>query len=35
VRRDDGVQETVRSDVAPPYQPGERVRLIEGRLQPV
>ena len=35
VRRDDGLQETVRSDVAPPYQPGERVRLIEGRLQPV
>jgi outer membrane lipoprotein SlyB len=34
VRRDDGAQETVRSDVAPPYQPGERVRLIDGRLQP-
>jgi outer membrane lipoprotein SlyB len=34
VRRDDGLQETVRSEVAPPYQPGERVRLIEGRLQP-
>ena len=33
VRRDDGVQETVRSDVAPPYQPGERVRLIDGRLE--
>jgi outer membrane lipoprotein SlyB len=33
VRRDDGLQETVRSDVAPPYQPGERVRLIEGRLE--
>lgn len=35
VRRDDGAYETVRSDVAPPYQPGERVRLLEGRLQPV
>lgn len=34
VRRDDGAYETVRSDVAPPYQPGERVRLVEGRLQP-
>ena len=35
VRRDDGGYETVRSDVAPPYQPGERVRLLDGRLQPV
>lgn len=34
VRRDDGGFETVRSDVAPPYQPGERVRLVDGRLQP-
>ena len=34
VRRDDGGYETVRSDVAPPYQPGERVRLLDGRLQP-
>jgi outer membrane lipoprotein SlyB len=34
VRRDDGLQETVRSDVAPPYQPGQRVRLLDGRLQP-
>ena len=34
VRRDDGANETVRSDVAPAYQPGQRVRLIEGRLQP-
>jgi outer membrane lipoprotein SlyB len=34
VRRDDGLQETVRSDVAPPYQPGQRVRLADGRLQP-
>lgn len=35
VRRDDGMNETVRSDVAPVYQPGQRVRLIDGRLQPV
>lgn len=34
VRRDDGRQETVRSEIAPAYQPGERVRLVEGRLQP-
>jgi outer membrane lipoprotein SlyB len=34
VRRDDGQQQTVRSDVAPPYQPGERVRVVDGRLQP-
>ena len=34
VRRDDGAAETVRSDVAPSYQPGQRVRLIDGRLQP-
>lgn len=35
VRRDDGVQETVRSELAPPFQAGERVRVVEGRLQPV
>jgi outer membrane lipoprotein SlyB len=35
VRRDDGQQETVRSNVEPPYQPGTRVRLLDGRLQPV
>jgi outer membrane lipoprotein SlyB len=35
VRRDDGLSETVRSDVAPPYQAGQRVRLVDGRLQPV
>jgi outer membrane lipoprotein SlyB len=35
VRRDDGQLQTVRSEVAPPYQPGERVRLVDGRLQPV
>jgi len=34
VRRDDGASETVRSDVAPSYQPGQRVRLIDGKLQP-
>jgi outer membrane lipoprotein SlyB len=35
VRSDDGQQQTVRSDVAPPYQPGERVRVVDGRLQRV
>ena len=34
VHRDDGANQTVRSDVAPSYQPGQRVRLIDGRLQP-
>ena len=34
VRRDDGAHETVRSEVAPAWQPGERVRLLDGRLQP-
>ena len=34
VRRDDGTNATVRSDVAPSYQPGQRVRLIDGKLQP-
>jgi len=34
VRRDDGTNETVRSDVAPSYQPGQRVRLVDGKLQP-
>jgi outer membrane lipoprotein SlyB len=34
VRRDDGVHETVRSEAAPAWQPGERVRLLDGRLQP-
>jgi outer membrane lipoprotein SlyB len=33
VRRDDGASETVRSDVAPPWQPGARVRIVDGRLQ--
>jgi outer membrane lipoprotein SlyB len=35
VRSDDGATETIRSDVAPPYNAGDRVRLVEGRLQPV
>lgn len=34
VRRDDGVDETVRSDAAPAFQPGERIRVVDGRLQP-
>ena len=33
VRRDDGSHETVRSEIAPPYQPGDRVRIVEGRLE--
>jgi outer membrane lipoprotein SlyB len=35
VRRDDGLQETVRSEIAPRFTAGERVRLVDGRLQPV
>lgn len=35
VRHDSGAQETVLSDVAPPYGAGDRVRVIDGRLQPV
>ena len=34
VHRDDGANQTVRSDAAPSYQPGQRVRLIDGKLQP-
>jgi outer membrane lipoprotein SlyB len=34
LRRDDGAHETVRSEVAPPYQPGARVRVLDGKLQP-
>lgn len=34
VRRDDGVQETVRSATAPAFHAGERVRVVDGRLQP-
>ena len=35
LRRDDGAIETIRSDVAPPYGAGDRVRVVEGRIQPV
>ncbi len=34
VRHDSGAQETVLSDVAPPYGAGDRVRVVDGRLQP-
>jgi outer membrane lipoprotein SlyB len=34
LRRDDGAIETIRSDVAPPYAAGDRVRVVEGRIQP-
>jgi outer membrane lipoprotein SlyB len=34
VRHDSGLQETVRSDVAPSFHPGDRVRIVDGRLQP-
>lgn len=35
VRLDSGTQETVLSEVAPPFNAGERVRVVDGRLQPV
>jgi outer membrane lipoprotein SlyB len=35
VRLDNGTQETVLSEVAPPFNPGDRVRVVEGRLQPI
>jgi outer membrane lipoprotein SlyB len=35
VRLDSGMQETVLSEVAPPFNPGDRVRVVDGRLQPV
>lgn len=35
VRHDNGTQETVLSDVAPAFTAGDRVRVVEGRLQPV
>lgn len=35
VRHDSGTQETVLSDVAPAFAAGERVRVVDGRLQPV
>lgn len=34
VRHDSGRQETVLSDVAPASRPGDRVRVVDGRLQP-
>jgi len=34
VRHDSGTYQTVLSDVAPPYRPGDRVRVVDGRLQP-
>lgn len=34
VRHDNGTQETVLSDVAPPFNAGDRVRVVDGRLQP-
>jgi outer membrane lipoprotein SlyB len=34
VRHDSGRQETVLSDVAPSFNPGDRVRVVDGRLQP-
>ena len=34
VRHDNGMQETVFSDVAPPYGAGARVRVVDGKLQP-
>ncbi|HEX2198163.1 MAG TPA: glycine zipper 2TM domain-containing protein [Burkholderiales bacterium] len=34
VRHDSGLQETVLSDVAPSFNPGDRVRIVNGRLQP-
>jgi outer membrane lipoprotein SlyB len=35
VRLDSGTRETVLSEVAPPFNPGDRVRVVDGRLQPV
>jgi outer membrane lipoprotein SlyB len=35
VRLDNGGQQTVLSEVAPPFNAGDRVRIVEGRLQPV
>jgi outer membrane lipoprotein SlyB len=34
VRHDSGMQETVLSDIAPSFNPGDRVRVVDGRLQP-
>jgi outer membrane lipoprotein SlyB len=35
VRLDSGTQETVLSELAPPFNAGDRVRVVDGRLQPV
>jgi len=35
VRLDSGTRETVLSEVAPPFNAGDRVRVVDGRLQPV
>lgn len=35
VRLDSGTQETLLSEVAPPFNAGDRVRVVDGRLQPV
>lgn len=35
VRLDSGRQETVLSEVAPPFNAGDRVRVVDGGLQPV
>jgi outer membrane lipoprotein SlyB len=35
LRRDDGAYDTLRSEVALPYNAGDRVRVVDGRLQPV
>jgi outer membrane lipoprotein SlyB len=34
VRLDNGAQQAVKSEAEPYFKPGDRVRLIEGRLQP-
>ena len=34
VRRDDGAYHTVRSETAPPFSAGQRVRIVDGRMQP-
>jgi outer membrane lipoprotein SlyB len=35
VRLDDGTTQTIASETAPFWHPGDRVRLLEGKLQPV
>ena len=34
VRLDSGAYQAVKSEVEPPFRPGDRVRFIDGRLQP-